>query len=157
MNILLVKPKPRLATILKLRPLIFLEPLELGYVAAAVPPEHEVRVLDLRLSRWPEHTFIKTLKAYQPDLVGLSGYTHEATRVKALARTVRRVRPQARIVVGGHHATVLPQDYNLDCFDAIVRGEGCTPFRALVEAAAAGTTWAGIANVLIPGAGFSAE
>ena len=37
MKILLVKPKPRLRTILKLHPLIMLEPLELGYVAAAVP------------------------------------------------------------------------------------------------------------------------
>jgi radical SAM superfamily enzyme YgiQ (UPF0313 family) len=96
-------------------------------------------------------------KSYQPDLVGLSGYTHEATKVKELARTVRRVRPQVRIVVGGHHATVLPQDYNLDCFDAIVRGEGCAPFRALVAAAAAGKIFAGIENVMIPGAGFNAE
>lgn len=154
MKILLVKPKPRLNTILKLRPIIFLEPLELGYVAAAVPPEHEVRILDLRLAHFPDRAFVKTLNEYQPDLVGLSAYTHESTKIKELARLVRRVRPQARVVVGGHHATVLPQDLNLDCFDAIVRGEGCAPFRALVEAAAAGRDFAGIENILIPGAQF---
>lgn len=157
MKILLVKPKPRLKTILKLHPIIMLEPLELGYVAAAVPPEHEVRILDLRLSRWPDHEFRKTLKSYQPDLVGLSGYTHESTKVKELARTARRILPQAHIVVGGHHATVLPQDYNLDCFDAIVRGEGCAPFRQIVEAAAQDKDFSGIENVMLPGPGFSDE
>ncbi|MGA2866524.1 MAG: radical SAM protein [Verrucomicrobiota bacterium] len=156
MRILLVKPKPRLKTIRKLHPIILLEPLELGYVAAAVPPGHEVRVLDLRLSRWPDHQFARTLRRYQPELVGLSGYTHEATKVKELARAVRRVLPQARIVVGGHHATVLPQDYDLDCFDAIVRGEGCAPFRAIVQAAAGGRALSGIENVMVPGPRFSA-
>jgi len=154
MKILLVKPKPRLKTILKLQPIVLMEPLELGYLAAAVPPGHDVRVLDLRRSRRPDHEFIQALNQYQPDLVGLSGYTHESTRVKELARQIRQVRPEARVVVGGHHATVMPEDYNLDCFDAIVRGEGCAPFRALVEAAANGGDFAGIDNVLVPGPGF---
>jgi radical SAM superfamily enzyme YgiQ (UPF0313 family) len=157
MKILLVKPRPRLKTILKLQPIVLMEPIELGYVAAAVPPGHEVRVLDLRLSRRADHQFIKTLKRYRPDMVGLSGYTHESGKVKELARTVRRVLPGARIIVGGHHATVLPQDYNLDCFDAIVRGEGCAPFRAVVEAAANGKDFTGIEHVMVPGPGFSEE
>jgi len=42
MRILLVKPKPRLKTILRLQPIVLPEPLELGYVAAAVPPGQEV-------------------------------------------------------------------------------------------------------------------
>ena len=155
MRILLVKPRPRLKTILKVQPIVLMEPLELGYVAAAVPPGHDVRVLDLRLSRWPDHEFVKTLTRYQPNVVGLSSYTHESRKVKELARTVRRVRPQSRIVVGGHHATVLPQDFNLDCFDAIVRGEGCAPFRAVIEAAVSGKDFNGIENVMVPGPGFS--
>jgi len=154
MKILLVKPKPRLRTILKLHPLIMLEPLELGYVAAAVPAGHEVRVLDLRLSRFPDFRYARVLKSFQPDLIGLSGYTHEVARVKELARAARRLRPRARVIVGGHHATVLPQDYNDACFDAIVRGEGCAPFRAIVEAAAAGGDFHEIPNVMVPGARF---
>jgi len=157
MKILLVKPRPRLKTILKLQPIVLMEPLELGYVAAAVPPGHDVRVLDLRLSRWADREFVRTLKDYQPDIVGLSGYTHESTKVKELARIVRRVRPQARVVVGGHHATVLPQDYNLDCFDVIVRGEGCAPFRAVVEAAANGRKFKGIEHAVVPGPDFDIE
>ena len=157
MRILLVKPKPRLKTILKLQPIVLHEPLELGYVAAAVPPGHEVRVMDLRLSRWPDRQFARAVRNYQPDIVGLSGYTHESGKVKELARLVRGMRPAARVVVGGHHATVLPEDYNLDCFDAIVRGEGCAPFRAIVEATASHLGLGGIENVMVPGPGFSAE
>jgi radical SAM superfamily enzyme YgiQ (UPF0313 family) len=67
---------------------------------------------------------------------------------------VRRSLPEARIVVGGHHATVLPQEYNADCFDAIVRGEGCAPFAAAVAAFAAGRRPEGLAGVLVPGEGF---
>jgi radical SAM superfamily enzyme YgiQ (UPF0313 family) len=131
-----------------------LEPLEFGYLAAAVPPEHEISVLDLRLVRRPGAAFESRLRQYQPQLVGISGYTHEVSQVKALARTVRSVLPEAKVVVGGHHATVLPEEYNFDCFDAIVRGEGCAPFRAVVEATANGQDFASIENVLVPGAGL---
>ncbi len=64
MRILLVKPKPRLKTILAVEPVIRLEPLELGYVAAAVPPGHEVRIADLRLSNRPDRQFVDTLQSY---------------------------------------------------------------------------------------------
>ena len=53
MRILLVKPSPTLGSILGLQGFSLLEPLELGLLAAAIPPRHEVRVLDLRLARWP--------------------------------------------------------------------------------------------------------
>ncbi len=57
MRILLVKPKPRLGPIVALHRFQFLEPIELGYLAASVPPPHDVRVLDLRLARFPLAAF----------------------------------------------------------------------------------------------------
>ena len=44
MRILLVKPPPHLKTVLGLQRFQRLEPLEFGYLAAALPTEHEVRV-----------------------------------------------------------------------------------------------------------------
>ena len=154
MKILLVKPSPKLDTVRRVHGLIFLEPLELGYVAAAVPEGHDVRVVDLRLARRPERTFEAELRTWRPDLVGISGYTHEVSQVIALAQTVRQTLPEARVVVGGHHATVLPDTYDVACIDAIVRGEGCGPFRTVVEAAAEGRPLTGIANVMVPGETF---
>jgi len=152
MRILLVKPKARLKTITALNPLILLEPLELGYIAAAVGNKHEVQVLDLRLARFPNWTFKRRLKSDRPDLVALSGYSHEWASVIQLGEIARKVLPGVSIVVGGHHATVLPDDYNKPCFDAIVRGEGCAPFRAIVERISAGKSdLETIENVLVPG------
>lgn len=154
MRILLVKPKARLASILGLQRFQMLEPLELGYLAAVVPARHEVRVLDLRLQRSADRAFRWELHRYRPDLVGITGYTHEASAMKDLARTVRASLPRCRVVVGGHHATVAPQDFNLECVDDIVRGAGCAPFAAIVDAVGRGERPEGLSNVLAAGPGF---
>ncbi len=156
MRILLVKPKATLAIVRGLERFQRLEPLELGYLAAALPTHHEVRVLDLRLCRHPRRTLLSTLASLRPALVGLTGYTHESGTVKELARLVRRHLPGARVVVGGHHATVAPDDYNVPEIDVVVRGEGCLPFKEVVAALEGGEPPAGIPNVLLPGPEWNA-
>lgn len=154
MRILLVKPKARLRTVRGLQSFQRLEPLELGYLAAVVPAPHVVRALDLRLFALADRAFVRALRRFRPDLVGISGYTHEGSEVKRLAGIVRRARPQATVVVGGHHATVAPRDYDVDAIDAIVRGEGCAPFAAIVARLAAGERLDGIPGVLLQGERF---
>lgn len=153
-RILLVKPWAQLGPILGLQAFQFLEPVELAYLAAVVPREHEVQALDLRRSRRPEVAFRRTLARFRPDLIGFTGYSHEANTVKKLAAIARRELPTARIVVGGHHATVAAADYRLDSFDAVVRGEGCGPFAEIVGRCARGEGLVGLGNVLVPGAGW---
>ncbi|MCU0230463.1 MAG: B12-binding domain-containing radical SAM protein [Acidobacteria bacterium] len=155
MRILLVKPRPQLAPIRALQRFQLLEPLELGYVAAAVPPGHEVRILDLRLARFPGWAFRRALARFRPELVGFTAYSHESADAKRLAREARAALPHAKRVVGGHHATVAPEDFLHDdppLFDAVVRGEGSAPFRTIVERAAAGAPFDGIPQVAVPGA-----
>jgi radical SAM superfamily enzyme YgiQ (UPF0313 family) len=149
-RILLVKPRARLRTILGVQGFQLLEPLELGYVAAAVPPPHEVRVLDLRLARAPQHAYLRGLRRYRPDVVGFTGYSHEASLVKRLAAVARRELPAAKVIVGGHHATVAPHDFDCASIDAVVRGDGCGPIRAIMRALAAGEGLTGIPGVHIP-------
>jgi radical SAM superfamily enzyme YgiQ (UPF0313 family) len=150
MRILLVKPKARLRPILGVQGFQILEPLELGYLAAAVP-EHSVQVLDLRLTRFPELAFRRALGRFCPDLVGFTAYTHEGSIVKRMAQKTRHQLPGACIVVGGHHATVAPEDLEVEEIDAIVRGEGCTPFREIVTRLEAGGDLLGIESVVVPG------
>ncbi|MFP4379602.1 MAG: B12-binding domain-containing radical SAM protein [Candidatus Sumerlaeia bacterium] len=158
LRVLLLKPKARLKTIAKLNPIMFLEPLELGYLAAGVSREHEVRILDLRLSRRPQSTLKKTLKDFQPDVVGISGYTHEVDVVLDMAGMIRQQCPQAKVVVGGPHASVLPETFNDTRVDAIIRGEGALPFGKLVDRLAAGEEgFDEIENVLVPGEKFAPE
>jgi radical SAM superfamily enzyme YgiQ (UPF0313 family) len=156
LRILLVKPKARLGLVHALHRFQLLEPIELGYLAATVP-EHEVRVIDLRFSWSEDAEFSLALRRFRPDLVGISGYSHEASRVKELAGVARRALPDCRVVVGGHHATVAPEDYEIEAIDAIVRGEGCAPFRELVDRVEAGEGFGGIPAVRVPGDGASGD
>ncbi len=151
MRVLLVKPHAQLGPILGLQRFQLLEPLELGYLASALDGQHTVRVLDLRLARRPWRAFGAALAKFRPEVVGLSGYTHEASTVRELARRTKIALPEAHVVVGGHHATVAPEDVATEHVDAVVRGEGCAPFRALLERLSRREPLSGIANVVIPG------
>jgi hypothetical protein len=72
--ILLVKPKAHLGTVHALHRFQILEPIELGYIAAAVPPEHRVEVLDLRFYRRPAAALLRRIKDLAPDIIGFTGY-----------------------------------------------------------------------------------
>lgn len=157
MEILLVKPKAVLGPVLGLEAFQRLEPIELGYLAAVVPPEHSVRVLDLRLARRPWRALDRALRTTTPRLVGITGYTHESSSVLRIARRVRELLRQTTIVVGGHHATVAPDDYDRPWVDAIVRGEGCAAFEVVVSRLAAGEPLEGIPHVLLTGDGFDPD
>jgi len=120
------------------------EPLALEYLAAGVKQDsHEVRILDLRLR--PDD-LVPTLQSFEPDVVGVTGYSMHVLRNLALCRLVKAQLPQCRTVVGGHHATLLPEDFFIPEIDFVVCGEGVHPFRELLRMLEAGT-----AQTAIPG------
>ncbi|MBP7020815.1 MAG: radical SAM protein [Planctomycetes bacterium] len=107
------------------------EPIALEYIASVgLELKHEVQLLDLRL-----HTteLDSTLNAYQPDFVGITGYSMHVPRVLEIATTVKQYNPQCYVAVGGHHATLEPIDFQEPCVDFIVCSEGTVPFRKLLE------------------------
>ncbi len=130
------------------------EPLALEYVAAAaLLDDHEVRILDLRLHR---DEFEATVSAWQPDVVGVTGYSMHVLRIVEICATVKGLSPRCRTVVGGHHATLLPEDFFEPGIDHVVVGEGTAPFRQLlaaVERDAPGHDIAGVWTQL-PDGGF---
>lgn len=156
LRILLIKPKATLPTILGLEKFQRLEPLELGYLAATVPEQHTVQILDLRLNRFPDVVLRKKLRLFSPDVVGITGYSHESSTVKRIAETTRQLVPGVKIIVGGHHATVAPQDYNIDAIDNIVRGEGTGAFRSFIDAVVNGKDLNGIPGVIATGRHYQA-
>ncbi|MFC1530256.1 B12-binding domain-containing radical SAM protein [Gemmatimonadota bacterium] len=126
MKILLVRPKLPPRT-LGLRHIMKCEPIELEYIAAGVP-EHETRIVDEIMGDNLE----KELRRFDPDIVGTSAYITGIDEVRRICRTARAHNPDILTVVGGVHATVIPDDYFHDEIDAIVRGLGVAPFRELV-------------------------
>ena len=105
------------------------EPLALEYVAAGVIDEHDVRILDLRL----EKNLPQVLASFSPDVVGITAYTVHVNGVRALFEQIKGWNPQLLTVVGGHHATVAPQDFLSPHIDLIVIGEGVFIFKEIVR------------------------
>lgn len=107
------------------------EPLHLEMIAATVP-EHDVRILDMRLDANLE----STLQDFEPELVGVTALTPEVASAQNILARVKMFLRDIFTVVGGHHATLLPQDFCLPEVDAVALGEGELMFAKLVRAVA---------------------
>ncbi len=103
---------------------------------------HDVAIVDghaegLSLAR-PQR---QLAKLGHPDWIGITAMTPVVPQALALARSCRRLFPGVPIVMGGAHATVLPDDLlahsEVDC---VARGEG----ERILEALVAGEPWDGI-------------
>ncbi len=107
-------------------------------LAGNVDQHHRVAVADLILvQRRVRETVEKLVADVQPDVVGLSVMTFQRETAKKIIAMVRKIRPTARIVVGGYDASLAPEAYTEDAraaVDFIVRGEGEITFRDLVRA-----------------------
>jgi radical SAM superfamily enzyme YgiQ (UPF0313 family) len=132
LRILLVMPTPFENGRLGLENVIWLsEPVGLTAIAAAVPRCHELRVLDLRLE--DEDALGRELAEFRPHLVGTTSMTTDAYQAKAVLRMARSMCPDALTVVGGHHPTLCPEEFEQPFVDAIVQGEGEHTFQELVS------------------------
>ncbi len=132
MRILLVQPDSN-QTSIGFKRLARPEPLALETVAGTVP-DHDVRILDMRCN--PDLEGV--LKQFQPDMVGTTGYTAEVPHAQEICRTTRQVLPDAKVVVGGHHVSMSPSEFDGGDVDFIVFGEGELTFPHLVRTVESG-------------------
>jgi radical SAM superfamily enzyme YgiQ (UPF0313 family) len=121
------------------------EPLALEYVAAGVAKEHEVKILDLRL----EKNLPDVLTEFCPDVVGITAYTVHVNLVRRLFEQIRRWNPQVLTVVGGHHATVVPEDFLCPSIDLVVIGEGVFAFKEIITRFERGERFDGLPGVAL--------
>jgi radical SAM superfamily enzyme YgiQ (UPF0313 family) len=128
MKILLIEPAKAPVTIGGEDVFIF-EPLALEYVAAGVEKDHDVRILDLRL----EDNLQEVFEEFSPEVVGITAYTVHVNTVRKLFDTIKEWNPEVLTVVGGHHATIVPEDFYSPSIDVIVIGEGVFAFKEVVQ------------------------
>ncbi len=98
----------------------------LASLAGNVDPHHRVAIADLILVQSTVRATVERLvRDIEPDVVALSVMTFQRGTAMAIARLVRRLRPAARIVVGGYDPSLASDAYTA-CpeVDFIVRGEG---------------------------------
>jgi radical SAM superfamily enzyme YgiQ (UPF0313 family) len=127
---------------------IFLfEPLALEYLGAGLKLDgHAVEIVDARLTPDIE----SACRCLQPQLVGITGYTSQLNIIKNLTVHLKATFPGIWIVIGGHHATVRPEDFNIPSIDAVVTGEGVFALREIVSAIEGGQGFEHIAGVAVP-------
>ena len=113
----------------------------LASLAGNLDERHEVAIADLICVQDSVVATVRRLiKEHQPELVGLSIMTFQRPTALGLIQIISRLRPDARIVVGGYDPSLAPECYeDPDTgVDFIVRGEGELTFRDLVAALEAG-------------------
>ena len=113
--------------------------LGIASLGANLDPGHDVYLIDLIRKRRNVRSYLhRTLGRIGPDLVGLSSMTWQFGTCLKLARLIKQWLPQARIVVGGYHATLMYEEIGQSpeakAIDFMVRGEGEEAFRRLVNA-----------------------
>jgi len=132
-KVLLVRPHLCLKVARAFYKFLHLEPLDLEIVAGGIDLKHETLILDLTLTGSPIPDFKKTIGQFEPDVIGFGGYSNQAETVKELARLARQLRPGVKVIAGGVHATIVPDDYKLPgIIDIVVRGEGATAMQTLL-------------------------
>lgn len=129
MNVLLLRPRPHQDTI-GLQSLMICEPLELEYLAAAVKDKHEVNLVDMILEKKSLAYFINK---YHPRVVAITGYIAHVNVIKDYATIIKEINPDIKIIVGGVHAEVVPEDFYHENIDYIITGNGIQSFVTLLE------------------------
>lgn len=123
-------------TILLVQPAVNFErtyPLGLAYLAGHLRRQgHRVIGFDARLDS--EQTYGRLLGRADLQWIGVSLYSTNLEAGLNLARLGRRLRPDARIVFGGPHATLAPESLTGEkCWDYLVRGDGELPLGRLMK------------------------
>lgn len=136
MRILLVNPPCGPRTI-GMRNISRVEPLGLELIGAAVSGRHDVRLVDMLVC---PSDLDAALRDFSPDVVGVTTETARMSSALAVLRRVRRAAPDCLTVVGGHHPTIYPSDFNDPAVDLVVLGEGVHPFAEICSARAEGAS-----------------
>ncbi|MFC1756655.1 B12-binding domain-containing radical SAM protein [Patescibacteria group bacterium] len=141
MKILLINP-PSQNEILSCNPEIiktergFDPPLGLLYLAGYLKKHsnHELKIIDAQVEKLNYQKLQEKIKKYSPDVVGITTMTFTLLDVLKTAEISKRVSPQVKIVLGGPHVHIYPEEtINLKDVDFVVSGEGEETFHKLLE------------------------
>jgi len=112
---------------------------------------HRVRVVDAVAQGLNHEKMLKQIKAFQPDLVGLTAVTPSISKTARLASSIKQAFPSLPIVIGGPHFTAIPEKTLIDypSFDYGIIGEGEHTVVDLIKSLTAGEIPSGVAGIAI--------
>lgn len=108
-------------------------------VGANIDDGHEIFIVDLiRKRRHLRRYLTDTLLRIRPDLIGLSAMAWQYKTCVKIIRLIKRLLPEAKIVIGGYHASLMYEEIaaseEAGWIDFMIRGEGEEACRRLVNA-----------------------
>ncbi len=125
-----------------------------GCLAAALPPRLQsgVRILDFFPEDAPQE-IAQQILSEKPRVAAFPLYTWNRAAVLDLSRRIKEASPSVYLVTGGPEANADPASILAEGgFDAVVRAEGESAFRDVVEHLERGADPAGIAGVTVKSA-----
>ena len=102
-------------------------PLGLAYMAAVLEQnDFEVKIFDCPVCEIDHEKLKAELDSFQPTMVGIGSMTPTIESALKSARVAKEVCPDAKVLMGGPHATFADKQILIDekAVDIIVRGEG---------------------------------
>ncbi len=112
---------------------------------------HRVRILDASAQGIDYNQTLDEILKFKPDVVGFTAVTSSILKTVKMAAMVKARFPSMPVIIGGPHATAIPEKTLLDhsVFDYAVIGEGEITIIELVDALMAGRT-----SPNVPGTAF---
>ncbi|MBM4043687.1 MAG: radical SAM protein [Planctomycetes bacterium] len=112
-----------------------LPPLGLGYIASYLEKHGvSVDVLDLQAQSYTLEDVIAFARRRRPEVVGITATSVEVAGALYIAERIKSRMPDVKVVLGGSHASVMPEDVLQHAFvDVVVRGEGEEAMREIAS------------------------
>lgn len=114
----------------------FKPPLGLIYLATTlkVLGGHEVKVVDCLAQRLSIENAVQRARDYEPDLIGISGWTDFWYPAYKLGEALKAWLPEVHLVYGGPHVSIFPEaTLAVPFVDSIIVGDGEIPLLCLAN------------------------
>ena len=110
-------------------------PMGLLYVQASVErSRHESIFLDANIEGWDHEETARQALSYNPDLVGLQAMTFTLPDAYLVAKAIKRLNEDVKVLIGGPHPTIYPEETaGLEAVDFAFAGEGEDGFVAFLD------------------------
>jgi methyltransferase len=101
-------------------------------LAGTILHNHDVEIIDMRIDD-TEKDLIERINSFKPDVVGSSSVAANSRLTKHVLGIAKGLNPEIKTVVGGHHPSLYPQDFENKNVDYVVIGEGEITFPELLR------------------------
>lgn len=111
-------------------------PLGIMYVAAYAEKhtDHTIEILDVLAEELDYKEVEEEIRKRKPDVVGITAMTFTLIDVIKIAKIIKKVDDEIKIVLGGPHVHIYPNEtIDIPEIDFLVLGEGEIPFTKLIQ------------------------